>query len=263
MQIAKRRGVKSVIHCHFGRIPQIIQQKGWEWRLLRRVLSCANQVMVIDQASYDAIRSRGYYNVVNVPNPLSPDVVRMVAQADETNRIPRRILFAGHCIKTKGVFELVEACRQIPQIELRLVGAVMPEIKKELEEIAAGASWLKMSGNLSFEDVIREMLQCDVFVLPTYTEGFPNVILESMACGCPIVTTPVGAIPQMLEIGSNDPAGVCVPPRNVVALKYAIESLLNDSKRKEQLSIRAKTYVTAKYSLETVWAQMVAAWQQM
>lgn len=263
IQIAKRRGVKSVIHCHFGRIPQIIQQKGWEWRLLQRVLVCANKVMVIDHASYDAIRTSGYCDVVNIPNPLSPDIVRMVEQADRIDRVPRRILFVGHCIKTKGVFELVEACRQIPQVELRLVGAVMPEIKKELREVVAGASWLKILGNLSFEDVIREMLQCDVFVLPTYTEGFPNVILESMACGCPIVTTPVGAIPQMLEIGSDVPAGVCVPPRNVVALRDAIESLLNDSNRKEQLSIRAKTYVTAKYSLETVWAQMVAVWQQI
>ena len=261
MRFAKRHGVKCVVHCHFGRIPQVIAQRGWEWRLLQWVLHAANQVMVIDQASYEAIRAQGYSHVVNVPNPLSPEVVHRVKQTEEVVRIPRRILFAGHCIKTKGVFELVEACCRIPQIELRMLGVIMPDVETALKQLAGKGGWVQMLGNQSFPDVLREMCQCDLFVLPTYTEGFPNVILESMACGCPIVTTPVGAIPQMLEIASDKPAGVCVPVRDVDALQHAIESLLNDPARKRLYSMRAKTYVSEKYSIDAVWSQMVAAWQ--
>lgn len=263
LRIARKHDVKTIVHCHFGRIPQIIQRKGWEWLLFRCVLQCATQVMVIDKASYDAVCSIGYSNVVNVPNPLSPDVVRMVEQADGGARIPRRILFAGHCIQTKGVYELVEACRQIPQVELCLLGFVPPTVKSELEQLANRENWLKIMGNRPFPDVIREMCQCDLFVLPTYTEGFPNVILESMACGCPIITTSVGAIPQMLEIDGASPAGICVPPRDAVALQHAIELLLNDASLKTLFATRAKKYVREKYSLESVWSQMVASWQHV
>jgi glycosyltransferase involved in cell wall biosynthesis len=58
-----------------------------------------------------------------------------------------------------------------------------------------------------------------IFVLPTYTEGFPNVILECMASGCPIITTPVGAIPDMLQFGSTQACGACVDVKDVQGLK--------------------------------------------
>lgn len=77
--------------------------------------------------------------------------------------------------------------------------------------------------DMPYVNVLQEMMKCELFILPTYTEGFPNVILESMACGCPIVTTAVGAIPEMLDIKNGFNHGICVEPRSVSQLKRAIE----------------------------------------
>lgn len=79
------------------------------------------------------------------------------------------------------------------------------------------------------------MLKCTVFVLPTYTEGFPNVVLESMACGCPIVATSVGAIPEMLDGG----AGIVIEPRNVEQLRDAVAWVLENPERAAEMGAQA------------------------
>ena len=106
------------------------------------------------------------------------------------------------------------------------------------------------------------MCECDVFVLPTYTEGFPNVILESMACGCAIVTTPVGAIPEMLGEEDGKSYGLMVEPRNVEQLRAAIEKMLSDEEFKAACRENAQQRVNERYNMSSVWQQMVGVWNK-
>jgi glycosyltransferase involved in cell wall biosynthesis len=66
------------------------------------------------------------------------------------------------------------------------------------------------------------MQAADLFVLPTYTEGFPNVILEAMAAGKAIISTRVGAIPEMLAVDENESCGLVIAPRDAGALVAAL-----------------------------------------
>lgn len=257
----RRFGVKSVIHFHFGRIPQLFKLQNWEWKLITRVISLATSVIVIDKSSYETLLKAGFTNVFLLPNPLSPSVESLIKENSGVKRVDNKILFAGHVIKTKGVFELITACQDIPDIELKLIGKVLPEIEYELKELWRTAKGqLVITNNIPFEEVIQEMLSCSLFVLPTYTEGFPNVILESMACGCTIITTPVGAIPEMLEIGGDSPCGICVEPQTVAPLKTAIVQLLEDRGLAKKLAENAINRVTKEYSMEMVWQQMNMIW---
>lgn len=256
-------GGKTIIHFHFGRIPQLYKSQNWEWMLIRKVIALASSVIVIDRSSYEALLDAGFTNVVLIPNPLSPNVERLVKNNSTVERLENRILFAGHVIKTKGVFELIEACKDIPDIELKLIGKVLPEVEAELRKRwRYGKGNLVITNNIPFEDVVKEMMSCSLFVLPTYTEGFPNVILESMACGCPIITTPVGAIPEMLDIGGKKECGICVETQTVASLKMAIEKLLKDTELAYKLGNNAKNRVTSEYSMEKVWKQMCMIWNK-
>ena len=260
LSIAKRNRIKTVIHFRFGRIPELAIKKNWEWKLLKKVVGLSNIAIVLDKSSYDTLRSYGFENVEMLPNPISQGVNAIVDNHSEVDREPKTILFTGHVIKTKGVFELVDACNRIPGVKLRMVGHVDNDMKQKL--LLSATCDLDIFGEIPYEDVIKEMLKCDVFVLPTYTEGFPNVILESMAAGCAIVATCVGAIPQMLEDENGKHYGIVVNPMDVDSLVYGISQLLMDDELKAECRMNVKARVNERYSIESVWNRMSEIWQQ-
>lgn len=255
---AKAKGIKTILHFHFGRIPELAIKKNWEWKLLIKVIRITDKVVVLDHASYETLRLLGFDHVEILPNPLAPEVNSIVEQNKSISREENTILFTGHVVRTKGVFELLDACNELKNIKLKYVGHVEDEIKETLYNKAKCN--VEVIGELPYEEVIKEMLKCDIFVLPTYTEGFPNVILESMAAGCSIITTDVGAIPQMLDSTEGEPYALIVKPRNADVLRNAIELLRNDETFKESCRRNVQQRVNAQYSIEKVWFQIVSMW---
>lgn len=259
---AKERGTKTIVHFHFGRIPELAVKRNWEWNLLVKVVKAADQVVVIDKASYGALRQNGFDNVNLLPNPVAPRVATIAIENSGLKRLSRSILFVGHVVKTKGVFELLEACSKIENIHLQLAGYITSDMRAQIDEKYKDASWLTICGEKPYDEVITDMCKCDVFVLPTYTEGFPNVILESMACGCAIVTTPVGAIPEMLEDEEGKHYGIMVEPCNVEQLKAGIEKMLSDVDFKNECRANVQQRVIERYNIDSVWQQMVRIWTE-
>jgi glycosyltransferase involved in cell wall biosynthesis len=143
-----------------------------------------------------------------------------------------------------------------------MYGAIKPYIAEDLKSRwNSTSSTLHILGNRPFCEIIADMCRCGVFILPTYSEGFPNVILESMACGCAIVTTPVGAIPEMLEEKDGKHYGIMVEPRNVNQLRNAIDKMLSDAKFRTECEANVKQRVNERYNIESVWRKMVEMWR--
>lgn len=262
LKIANKRGVNTVIHFHFGRIPELYTKRNWEQKLIDKAIRLAGKAIVIDQSSFNTLIKQGHKNVELLPNPITPQVFEIIESNSQIARKDRKIVFAGHVVETKGIFELIEACGAITDIKLKIVGYVSDNVNNKLLSLAGKDSeeWLEISGELSFEDTIKEMLSAGVFVLPTYTEGFPNVIIESMACACPIVTTNVGAIPEMLDIKNGYNHGICVEPKDVNALKIAIQRMLDDREYALNCGRNAQKRVNQLYSMPIVWSKLEQIW---
>jgi glycosyltransferase involved in cell wall biosynthesis len=97
------------------------------------------------------------------------------------------------------------------------------------------ASQVRFPGNQA--DVAPWMQSFDVFCLPSYAnEGVPQALMQAMACGLAVVTTPVGSIEEIVEPGVT---GILVAPRNAEALRTQIEALLDDTKRRAALGAQA------------------------
>ena len=263
LRMARRRGIKTIIHFRFGRIPELIEKNNWEWKLLKIVVKLADKVIVIDKASYNTLIKTGFNNVVLLPNPVAPAVLNIVASNSSIKREQGVVLFVGHVVKTKGIFELIEACKQIPNIKLRIVGHIEAETRLKIEDVSNNAKWIEIIGEEPYDEVIKEMLRCDIFVLPTYTEGFPNVILESMACGCAIVASSVGAIPEMLEDENDKKCGLQVAPQDVIGLCSAVKSLLYDDAMKAEFRLNATNRVNEKYNMLSIWKQLCLIWNNV
>jgi glycosyltransferase involved in cell wall biosynthesis len=124
--------------------------------------------------------------------------------------------------------------------ELRLVGG-----GQQPEPLPRGVVCL---GQTPREALLREMSEADVFVFPSLFEGFALVILEAMAAGLPVITTPNTAGPDLIEDGKD---GLIVPAGDVKALQTAMDSLLNDPERARAMGRaaheKAKEYTWEKY----------------
>jgi len=110
---------------------------------------------------------------------------------------------------------------------------------------------LKLENNVIFlgkRDDIPELLSViDLFVLTSKVEGLPNVILEAMACGKPVITTSVGGIPEVII---DRESGILVSPQNPNTLAEAIVDLLNDRELREKMGQQGRKIVEEKFSLE-------------
>lgn len=267
VKAAKRHNIPIVMHWHFGRIPDLNKKKNWEWKILHYVIQNSAVSIVIDNRSFDTLLDEGFTNVVNIPNPLPHDVEIKAKKLIQKSgrRINSRIIFVGHIIKSKGVFELVKACTQIPQIhELVFIGSYEESVKKELIHIALSAKKglrLNFTGQLKIDRVLEFMCTSQILALPSYTEGFPMVIIEAMAMGCAIVATDVGALPEILAIRTQTPCGICVPPRNVERLRDAISKLTNNQNELEMLGKRGVERVLNSYTMEKIFTQYMTVWK--
>ena len=150
----------------------------------------------------------------------------------------RRLLAVGRLDRYKGVIELLKAARILIdegiRIRVRLAGEgpqreALEEAAREMgiQDNVDFLGWVPL-----FPDLQQEYRSTDVFVLPSYTEGFPKVVLEAMCNGVPVVATRVGSLADIVRDGRN---GLLVEPRNPVGLAGAIRRLLAEEKLRQEI----------------------------
>lgn len=154
-----------------------------------------------------------------------------------SNDIPK-LLFIGSYKQLKGVKDLLEVARSLVlqhvQFQLHLCGrgSLNGYIDQFIEANCLGAN-VENVGWVEDEKKINMLANADIFVFPSYTEGMPNVVLEAMAYGLPVVGTTVSCLPSMIENGKS---GFLVRPGDKEALLEAILKLINDKSLREQMS---------------------------
>jgi len=271
LELAKILKVPSVIHYRMGRIPSKAARGGIAWRLTKRTMSLANTVIVLDGKSEACVKAALPKScVVRLPNMVEIDAIDEIRTRYVGPRRPAagppRIVYVGQVLPTKGIHELVSACTRLPGGPplLDIVGPISASFRRELQKVAKasdGGQWLRFFGTVDHVEAIVRILRSDLFALPSYSEGMPNVVLETMTCGKAILATPVGAVPEMLDIGGPEECGVCVPRKDVEALTAAIAELLSDEDRRRTLAEKARRRVERLYSVPVACAQLMNTWR--
>ena len=213
---------KTILHCHCNVEDQIGTGKLGR-KLLAFAVKRADHVLVLNQRSHAFIRSNGCDNVQIVPNFIDKKLLAEKHAVAEHGEI---MLYVGHILRTKGFFEILEAARALPQIQFWMVGPTC----MELDDVEIPEN-VTMYGAKPRSEVMEMMKQADVFLFPSYTEGFSKAVLEAMACGLPVIASDVGANRDMLE----DRGGIIIPPQDSNAIIHAI-SQIQDAQLRQCMS---------------------------
>jgi glycosyltransferase involved in cell wall biosynthesis len=202
--------------------------------------------------------------VVAVSRPLSEELVRLGVPAERVHLVAngvdasifhlrdraamRRtlgvpadaqvVLFVGRLEPQKGVHELLEAFvrvrERLPRAHLVLVGSGVSDerVRAQVARWDRGAA--RMLGAVPHAEIAAWIGACDVVTLPSWAEGTPNVVLEALASGRPVVGSRVGGIPDLLR---DERCGIIVPPRDPSALADALVTALG--RRWDENAVRA------------------------
>lgn len=158
----------------------------------------------------------------------------------------------------KGHRYLLEAIAELPDVHLVIVGDGPQQ--QALTEQAAAA---KLSHRVTFAgnqgDVSPWLAALDVFCLPSYAnEGVPQALMQAMAVGLPVISTPVGAIGEIVQ---NDVTGLMVPPQNSRAIAEAIARLQMHAEDREGLGRAARRAAEQRFGLEIMVTAMEAVFR--
>lgn len=155
----------------------------------------------------------------------------------------------------KGHRYLLDAFSRMTLPNLHLVvvgdGPGRDNINQRASELGITGQ-LTMPGNQA--DVLPWLVALDIFVLPSYAnEGVPQAVMQAMSVGLPVISTPVGSIPEIITDGEN---GLLVPPRDTDALQHALEQLSTEAPFRKRLAESALAEARKRFSLEIMLDRM-------
>jgi glycosyltransferase involved in cell wall biosynthesis len=222
---ARLLGVPAVVKLHGSDINQLAKLPGPR-RMLGWALPRAARVVAVSRALADEVCALGVSRdrVAVVMNGVDSTLFypRDRAAAREELGLPahaRIALYVGNLKPEKGVSELARAwptvARHLPEAELVVVGG--GPLADDVRTCAGERA--RLVGPQPLERVPLWMAACDVLVLPSHSEGTPNVALEALASGRRIVATAVGGTPDLI---TSPVLGALVPPKHVEALADAL-----------------------------------------
>jgi glycosyltransferase involved in cell wall biosynthesis len=161
------------------------------------------------------------------------------------------ILYSGRLLAMKGVNDLVNAVPEISKTigkhELLFIFAGPGDSNKyrmKLDKMGVKSDYLFL-GSLPRDSLIKLIRKSELVVVPSYNENCPYAVLESMACGTPVVASNVGGIPEIITNGDD---GLLVEPGNPDMLAKTIVRLLSDTSLKKILGQRVKSKIANKFS---------------
>jgi glycogen synthase len=172
-------------------------------------------------------------------------------------------LFVGRISEQKGIFQLLQAARSLPEGVRLVLCASSPDTPELLARLQAAVSgrpqihWI--NAMLPVEEVVQIYSHAAVFVCPSIYEPFGIINLEAMACGTPVVASRVGGIPEVVVDGET---GWLVEPGDPVALAGALRTALADPERARRMGEAGRRRVEAHFSWDRIAALTMEVYQQ-
>lgn len=246
-----------VLHLHGSEFKIFYEQecKAWQRRFVRFVFKRSACVIVLSPSWQAWVREHCPSRDVRVV--FNPVLYRHEAAKPDASYAAQRILFLGRLGKRKGAYDLIDA------LALLKCQDITPELLMggdgEVDEVRAHAQRLGVAEQVRFlgwvrgADKQRLLDEATLYCLPSYNEGLPMGVLEAMEAGLPIVSTPIGGIPDAVTPGKE---GALITPGDVSGLAQALKELLTQPAMAQQQGQAARAKVRELFSHLAVEPQL-------
>jgi glycosyltransferase involved in cell wall biosynthesis len=204
----------------------------------------------------------------NLPISVIPNGVDTHRFTNGHRRVPApvvRVLFVSRLIRRKGLQYLIEAIPEIARqthypFVINIVGDG-PDKEDFVQQVhAAGVDeYVRFYGYVDHASLPQYYLDADIFVLPSLAEGMPNVVLEALGSGLPVVATRVPGSEELVQEGEN---GFLVEAKDADALAHALITLINHADLRERMGRGAKQ-MARRYTWEMVTEQYIRLYEEM
>lgn len=261
---ARLVGARIVLHLHAAELLQFYETLAPPVRAVVRlmfrvadvcvVLGAPWQRWLIDRLGIDPARIEILYNGVPGDFPARPE---------RAAGAPFRILFLGNLLERKGVHDLLHALARIPAETPPWIARIAGG--GDIERYTAMAAELGITARVEFcgwvdKPGARDLLiTSDCLILPSYDEGLPLVILEALASGLPVVATPVGSIPEVLEEAKTI---LFVAPGDRDAIAATLARLIGDPALYRTLSVEGRALYDRSFTLDAFTARLFTIYRR-
>jgi glycosyltransferase involved in cell wall biosynthesis len=258
MFLLKCLGVRCISHLRGGRLEGFMGKNPVRRAITKWGLKTCTAVFVITrEVEKYARREISKRKVFYIPNMIEDEFAnsKPVKKIYSLNEKPvMNLIHVAWQAPEKGSMELVKAIGYVKAtVCCKLVGQVAPEHLATLKQLIEKYNLkdkVVITGVQKGDSLDKLYQEADILVFPTHSEGFPNVIVEAMAYGLPIITTDVGNIREMIGYNTESPAGLLLeqqPPAEPVELARKIDSILQDVQLRQQMSVNGRKRVKENY----------------
>lgn len=254
VKVGKLFGKKVVMHMHCADFESYYNPSKHKQRIVDTINACDLYLVLSDswKQYFESIGVKS--NIIKVlNNTITPPVTKRVKRSTDI----LNLLYLGVIGQRKGIYDILNALKDNKEM---FEGKVVLRIGGNQEEEKLQAcineyglqEMVKFEGFVSGEKKIECLNWADVYILPSFNEGLPIGILEAMSYRHPIISTPVGGIPEVVKDGVN---GIMVNPGNVQEIAKAISAFVGDKKLVEEYGMHSMELVKP-YLPETVFATL-------
>lgn len=189
----------------------------------------------------------------------------VMSKAKEFTTDAFTFVFVGRVVKDKGINELIAAFNRLSSqynnIKLYIVGRLEEQLDPILPHTIETIRNNKAIISVGYQKDVRPFIAAsDVLVLPSYREGFPNVVIQAGAMGLPSIVTDISGCNEIIINGQN---GIIIPKQNEHALYEAMEYVVNNRDNVNAMASRARDLVASRFNQQDVWQAILEMYKTL